>query len=123
MCDNERRSLAYLTLVAGFSRRNAEIAIEMFRAGELTNAEWTVINRILLEPDPDEAYPSVYYRGSNPVMWVTDHLNYKISLNGGDSATKSNSLNRTYCNRPDYYLSVRAMGLRGLPKPATKRRR
>lgn len=122
MCDNERRLLAYLTLVAGFSRRNAEIAIEMFRAGELTNAEWTVINRISLEPDPEKEHP-VVFQGSSPVMWVADHLNYRITLNGGNSVTKSNSLNRAYCNRPSYYLSARAMDVRRISKSATKRYR
>jgi hypothetical protein len=89
MRDHERRALLHLVLVTGFSRRNAEIAVEWFHAGKLTNQEWTVINNILLEPDPKEAYPSVKYRGSNPVMWVMDHLNYRITLAGGDAKTPS----------------------------------
>ena len=67
----------------------------MFRAGELNNAEKVVIERIMLNPEPsydfdseDESAKLVRYKDSNPVMWVADHLNYRITQAGGDAVSK-----------------------------------
>lgn len=51
MCQNENRARLNLVLVCGFSRRNAEIAIEMFREGKLSNHEKAVISSIMLAPE------------------------------------------------------------------------
>jgi len=98
MCDLERGIRRHLVLTLGFSRRNAEIAVEMFRRGELTRPEEEVINRIQLFPD-FEKHDLTYYSKSYPVAWVADHLNYRITLAGGDSVTKSNSIDRGCCRR------------------------
>ena len=105
MRDLERRVRRHLVLDLGFSRRNAEIAIEMFRAGELNNAEKVVIERIMLNPEPSYALDSeddsarlLSYKGSNPVMWVADHLNHRITLAGGDRVTKGTGTHNRSAN-------------------------
>lgn len=77
------RVRSHLVLTLGFSRYNAERAIEMFRAGELTDLEKVVMNRIMLNPDYDR--PS----RSHSVMRVADHLNYRITMAGGMARTPS----------------------------------
>ena len=91
MADLERQIRSYLVLTLGFSRRNAEIAIEMFRAGELTKQEQVVINRIMLNPENDRQ-SLLFYQDSYPVMWVADHLNYRITQAGGDAKTRGRRL-------------------------------
>lgn len=87
MRDHEGRIRRHLVLTLGFSRRNAEIAVEMFRSGELTRSEEEVINRIAINPDNDKQR-LLYYEGSYPRRWVADHLNYRITQAGGDACTK-----------------------------------
>ena len=85
MRDHEGRVRTHLVLTLGFSRRNAEIAVEMFRRGELTRPEEEVINRIALNPENDQQ--SLLYEGSDPRRWVADHLNYRITLAGGEACS------------------------------------
>jgi hypothetical protein len=86
MVTNHGKVQRSLVIDHGFSRRNAEIAIEMLQAEELSNAEKVVIERIMLNPDPEwENIPHVYYARSNPLIWVLDHLNYRITLAGGEA--------------------------------------
>ena len=84
----DKKILQHLVLTLGFSRRNAEIAVEMFRRGELTRLEEEVINRIALNPDNDDL-PLVYETVSDTRRCVQDHLNYRITMMGGDAVTKS----------------------------------
>lgn len=103
MRDLERKVRSQLVIQFGFSQRNAEIALEMFRAGELNKLEEEVINRIQLAPDIDDQI-LVRYK-SNPVAWVADRLNYRITLADGDCVTKSSMPSRSRCNDPAVYLS------------------
>lgn len=79
----DARVRSHLVLTLGFSQHNAERAIEMFRAGELTDTEKVVINSIMLNPDYDRPSRSL------PVMRVADHLNYRITQAGGMARTPS----------------------------------
>lgn len=90
MCDLEGRVQRHLVLTLGFSRRNAEIAVEMFRRGELTRPEEEVINRIAINPENDQQ--TLLYTGSDPRRWVADHLNYRITLAGGDACSRKRRL-------------------------------
>ncbi len=74
------RTALNLVLTHGFSKRNAERAVEMFRAGELSKLEEEVINRIMLNPESDN--------GSESHSWTANHLNYRITLAGGDAVTR-----------------------------------
>ena len=94
MASLDRKIGHHLVLTLGFSRRNAEIAIQMFRAGELTRPEEEVIHRIALNPDNDRL--SRLYIDSNPRQWVADHLNYRITQAGGDRVSKSSRANASY---------------------------
>lgn len=86
----ERRIHRHLVIDQGFSRRNAETAVEMMRAGELTKHEMVVMNYIMLNPEPRGEEMRVHMiPGSNPVMWVANHLNYRITQAGGDAKTPS----------------------------------
>lgn len=85
----DKRVKSHLVLDLGFSRRNAEIAVEMFRAGELTKHEMVVMNYILLNPEPTRDEAVLHKVGVDPVMWVADSLNYRITMNGGSSVSKS----------------------------------
>ena len=83
----EARVRTHLVLTAGFSRKNAEIAISMYHADELTATEKEVISRIRLDPENDKL-PIIYRLGTDPKVWVLDHLNYRITETGGDAYTK-----------------------------------
>lgn len=87
MCDYERGVLTHLVITLGFSRRNAEIAVEMFHAGELTRMEEEVINYVQLNPRRD-GYPARWHIGDNCHVRAVEHLNYRITQNGGDAITK-----------------------------------
>jgi hypothetical protein len=80
--DLERKVQTHLVITLGFSRRNAEIAIEMFRSGELNNMEEEVINKIMLNPESDRGFKDSSYQ-------VANHLNHRITLAGGDAKTPS----------------------------------
>lgn len=89
MSELDRRVRRHLVLDMGFSRRNAEIALEMFRAGELSNTEKVVIEYTMLNPEPTREEARLYYvKGSDPVVWVTDHLNYRITQAGGEPVSR-----------------------------------
>lgn len=98
MAATEDQIKRHLVLDLGFSRRNAEIAVEMFRAGELTKHEMVVMNYILLNPEPTRDEALLHKVGVDPVMWVADSLNYRITMNGGSSVSKSS----TAANRSSY---------------------
>lgn len=85
MEDADKRAISNLVHVSGFSRRNAEIALDMFRRGELTKQEEEVINRARLDLVPDDSV--LYYNGTEPRVYVADHLNFRITQAGGAAAT------------------------------------
>ena len=88
MDDLERKARNCLVLDFGFSRRNAEVALKMFREGELNNTEAEVIYTILL--NPNNVYKGIKsFIELDRVMGVAGHLNYKITLAGGDARSKS----------------------------------
>ena len=76
----DKKVRSQLVIQFGFSRRNAEIAIEMFRVGELNRSEEEVINRIYLFPDFEDQL-LVY----DEPHWVMDRLNIGITQSGGDA--------------------------------------
>ena len=88
MADLERRTRNHLVLVEGFSKRNAEIALEMFKAGELNQAEEVFINRIMINPDNDEDKPHLYYPNVAERSYVGNALNLRITQSGGDATTR-----------------------------------
>lgn len=121
----DKKVCSQLVIQFGFSRRNAEIAIEMFRVGELNRSEEEVINRIYLFPDFEDQLLT-YYKSDDksiPVAWVADHLNYRITLAGGDRVSKSSVASSTY--GPDLMGRVLARHARvqSFRKSTAKRRR
>ena len=118
MADLNGKVLSQLVIQFGFSQRNAEIALEMFREGKLNKSEEEVINRIQLNPDCERQVLS-YYK-SHPVAWVAERLNYRITLEGGDRVTKSPFLSRSRYNDPMVYLSPVLGDLRPLFKRTRK---
>jgi len=111
---------SHLVLTLGFSRRNAGIAVEMFRRGELTRPEEEVIYRIAINPGNDEV-SLTYYKLSDPRRWVADHLNYRITLAGGDSVSKSSIRDASSRNYLAPNLRHRIHDLHALHKRKTAR--
>ena len=86
----DSRVTTHLILDMGFSRHNAEKALQMFRADELSSAEKVVIEYIMLNPEPSQEDVRLHkLKGSFPVMWVADHLNFRLTHNGGQAKTPS----------------------------------
>jgi hypothetical protein len=84
----DKRLCSHLVLTSGFSKQNAEIAVQMYHKGELTATEKEVITKIRLNPE-DDAIPIVYYKDTEPKVYVLDHLNYRITKLGGSPITPS----------------------------------
>jgi hypothetical protein len=75
----------------GFSKRNAEIAIQMLQNGQLDIMEEKVIEKLKLAPN-DMQQPKVeyYIPTCSTGIGILEHLNYKITQNGGDAVIKAN---------------------------------
>ena len=88
-----RKVRTHLVLTLGFSRLNAEIAIEMFHRGELTRMEEEVINYVQLNPSRDEYPPSWFLGGDDCHVRAMERLNLRITLAGGDAVTRRKRVN------------------------------
>lgn len=82
--------LSDLVIVFGFSRRNAEIALQLFREGALDNLEEEVINR--LERDAPNKENILWEKSTG--RFIADHLNYRITCSMGGHAKTPSKLNR-----------------------------
>ena len=121
----DKKVASQLVIQFGFSRRNAEIAIEMFRVGELNRSEEEVINRIYLFPDFEDQLLT-YYKSDDksiPVAWVADHLNYRITLAGGDRVTKSSVSTSDCGSNLMGRILARHERIQSFPKSRSARRR
>lgn len=84
----DRRTASHLVFTSGFSRRNAEIAMQMYHEDELTEIEKEVITKIRLDPENDNISIKYTQEVGGPRIYVLDHLNHRITNeHGGDAKT------------------------------------
>ncbi|RZK44059.1 MAG: hypothetical protein EOO61_04500 [Hymenobacter sp.] len=62
--------------------------MEMFRAGELNRHEERFLNEIMLNPENTKRGALYYKTDMPPYSYVSNQLNLRITLAGGDASIK-----------------------------------
>jgi hypothetical protein len=78
----------YLVLCAGFSKINAEKAIELYDADQLQQTEKEVISKIFADPYVDSSKDELGRAMPVPDYRVLTHLNMRLTSEGGSARTE-----------------------------------